>query len=224
MKLILSVGGSLISKKDGIDHAFVKSLVKKLVELKKNYDIIAFVGGGSLAREYIKSAKKIGVKENKKLDIIGIKVTQLNAELIRTSLGKHAFPKVVSNPEKIITSKKIIICSGWKPGWSTDYDAVIAAKKQNVHRVINLTNIDYVYDKDPNKYQNAKPIKNMMWDDMLKIISKFKWKPGLNLPFDPRASIFAQKNRIEVIIINGKKLNELQKYLNGKDFRGTRIY
>jgi len=47
---------------------------------------------------------------------------------------------------------------GWKPGWSTDYDAVIMAKNISADAIINMSNIDYVYDSDPKKNRNAKKL------------------------------------------------------------------
>ncbi len=223
MKLVISAGGSLISKEKGIDYSYIKKFSKKLIELSKEYNLIIFVGGGRTARDYIQAAKKIGISKSNELDEIGIRATLLNAELIRISLGKHAFPEIFSNPKKIPKNfKKIIVCSGWKPGWSTDYDAVLTAKIQKINTVINLTNIDYVYEKDPKKFPNAKPIKKLNWKEMLKLISQ-SWKPGMNTPFDPLACKLAEKNKIRVVLINGTKLKEVQKYLKGKKFKGTII-
>ena len=50
-----------------------------------------------------------------------------------------------------------------------------------------------------------------------------KWDPGMNVPFDPIASKVANESNMEVAIMNGKKLDNLENYLNGKEFRGTVI-
>ena len=71
--------------------------------------------------------------------------------------------KIITDPnKKVKTNKDIIVGAGWKPGWSTDYDAVLIAKNHNVKTIINLTNIDYVYDKNPSEFPDAKPLKELI--------------------------------------------------------------
>jgi uridylate kinase len=115
-----------------------------------------------------------------------------------------------------------MLAAGWRPGFSTDYDAVILGKYFGAKRVINLSNIDYVCDKDPNKFPEAKIIKEISWDDFRKIVGD-KWDPGMNAPFDPIASKIAQEAQMEVAILNGRKIKNLEKCLNGEKFRGTLI-
>jgi uridylate kinase len=99
----------------------------------------------------------------------------------------------------------------------------LLAKTYNSDTIINLTNIDYVYDKDPNKFKDAKPFKEISWKDYLKLIEQ-KWIPGLSAPFDPIASKLAQKFKFKVVILNGKKIKNLKNYLENKKFTGTIIY
>lgn len=128
--------------------------------IKKGKRFILFVGGGKICREYQKTAKILGIKDSKTLDTIGISATFLNANLVRAIFGKIAYPSVLSCPlEKIKTEKKILVFGGFKPGWSTDFDAVLMAKNLKEKTVVNLSNIDFVYDKDPTKFKGAKPLK-----------------------------------------------------------------
>jgi uridylate kinase len=136
--------------------------------------------------------------------------------------GNIAENLIVTNPtSKIKFNKKILIAAGWKPGWSTDYDTVLLAKNLKVNTIINMSNIDYVYDKDPKKNKNAKKIKNISWKDFRKIIGN-KWKAGLNKPFDPVAAKEAEKLGLKVSII-GKSLRNFENLLNNKKFDGTII-
>ena len=124
--------------------------------------------------------------------------------------------------KKFKKKKKIVVAAGWLPGCSTDKDAVLLAKNLGARSLINLTNIDHVYDKDPRKFKNAKPIKEIRWKNFRRIIGN-KWKSGLNLPFDPVASRLAQKLELKVAILKGTNLENLKKYLKGKKFKGTII-
>jgi uridylate kinase len=154
---------------------------------------------------------------------MGINVTHMNAYFVKTIFGDLAHPEVITNPtKKIRLIKPVVIGAGWKPGCSTDYDAVLLAENLGAKTVINLTNIDYVYDSDPRKNPNAKPIKQMSWKE-LRAQFGTEWKPGLNSPFDPVASKKAQRLGLRVITANGKKLKNLVNILDGANFRGTII-
>jgi uridylate kinase len=119
-------------------------------------------------------------------------------------------------------NKNIVIGGGWKPGWSTDYVATMIAQEYDIKTVINLSNIDYVYTADPKIDKNAVKIKNIDWKNFRKIVGS-KWVPGMNKPFDPIASKKAEQLGLKVVIMNGKKLVNLEKFLNGGEFLGTVI-
>ena len=147
----------------------------------------------------------------------------MNAEFIRAIFSKQAYEKVINNPEdQIDTDKLIIVGAGYKPGHSSDMDAVLLAKNFEADTLINMSNIDLVYDKDPNKYDYAKPIKQSNWDDFLEIIGD-DWVPGKNVPFDPVASKRSKENGLKVIILNGKNIDNLKNCFDEKDFVGTVI-
>ena len=119
-------------------------------------------------------------------------------------------------------NKPVLVGSAYEPGHSSDYDAILAAKNLGAKKLINLSNIDYVYDSDPKKNPNAKKIEQISWAEYRKIIPK-EWISGLNSPFDPTASEIAEKEGIQVIIMNGKPIDNLAKCLNGEKFFGTII-
>ena len=217
---VLSLGGSLVCP-DEIDVLFLRKFKNFLLKwIKRKKKFLIFVGGGKIARRYQKAAKKFKVKDED-LDWIGISATVLNAQLLKSIFGKFAFQKVLTDPlKKIKTKKKIIVFGGWKPGRSTDFDCVLAAKNFGAKRVINLSDIDFVYDKDPKKFKDAKPFKKISFDGLLKITGK-KWRPGANLPFDPEAVKLAKREKIKIIFLNGRNFKNLEKVFLGKKFKGT---
>ncbi|MFH1209718.1 MAG: UMP kinase [archaeon] len=221
--IVISVGGSLIVP-DKIDVNFLKEfhdLIVKYVE--KGVRFIIITGGGKTARNYQDAAKHIHDLRDYDVDWLGIYGTRVNAHLLRAIFYKFAHNRVLKNLEDEIKFKeKVLISGGWKPGFSTDYCSIILAKHFNVKSVVNLTNTDYVFNKDPKKHSNARPIKEISWDNFIKMMPK-KWSPGLNVPFDPVASREAKNNGIEVNIIHGKSLKNLENYLNGRRFVGTKI-
>lgn len=225
--IIISLGGSLIVP-DEIDWKFVKNF-KALIEgqIKKGYKFIIITGGGKLARKYIEASTKadrIITSEDK--DWLGIHATRMNAHFIRTIFRKHAHPRINKNPHDLEDfydfKESILVAAGWRPGFSTDYDAVVLAKYLNIKSIINLSNIDFVCDKDPRKFPDCKKIKEISWKEFRKMVGD-KWDPGMNAPFDPIASKLAQEEGIEVAIMNGKNLKNLENFFAGKGFKGTKI-
>lgn len=221
--IVISVGGSLIVPEE-IDVSWIKNFKKMLEKyISKGYRFILISGGGKTARKYQNAAKEVAELKRDDLDWLGIHSTRLNAHLIRTIFRARAHPKIIKNPnEKIIFREKILVAAGWKPGFSTDYDAVLLAKNFNVKKIINLSNIDYAYTKDPRKYKDAKLIKEISWKEFRKIVGN-KWDPGLSAPFDPIASREADRLKLEVAIMNGKNIKNIENYLNNKKFIGTII-
>lgn len=194
-----------------------------ILKFTKNKKFIIICGGGRTCRKYQEAAGKVTKLEHEDLDWLGIHATRLNAHLMRTIFRDYAYSRIIKNPdEKIDLDKPILIAAGYKPGSSTDYDAVLLAKNFGVKTLINLTDMNYVYDKDPDKYKNAKPFKRMRWKDYRKI-SGSVWNPGLSLPFDPVAAKEAQKSNLKVVIMNGRNIRNLENFLKGKGFEGTVI-
>lgn len=224
--IVISLGGSLIVPEE-IDWQFVKKF-KSIIEeeIKKGFRFIIITGGGRTARKYIEAGAKVNGMDAEDKDWIGIHATRMNAHFIRTIFKKYAHPTINKNPydlESFLKAKEpILVASGYRPGNSTDYIAILLAKQFGTKKVANLSNIDYVCDKDPKKYKNAKKIKNISWADFQKIVGD-KWDPGSNVPFDPVASKMAAKEGIEVSILNGQKLGNFKKYLDGEKFVGTVI-
>ena len=216
---VLSVGGSLIAP-DGINTSFIGQFKKSILASQHRFVIV--VGGGKTCRNYQDAARSISPLSAKDLDWIGIAATHLNAELVRSVFCQYAHERITINPSrKAKTSKKIIVAAGWKPGHSTDYDAVCLAKTYGAQTIINMTNVDYLYDKDPKEYSDAKKITEATWPQLQKIVGT-AWKPGLNRPFDPIATKLAAKLKLSLILI-GSDVRNFENVLQNQPFKGTTI-
>ncbi len=221
--IIISLGGSLIIP-DQLDTDFLKSFKELILSyVAKGKRFVIITGGGKINNRYNEAAKKLGDTLDEDLDWIGIAALKLNAELVRVIFSEQANKKVVDNFSKPFSfEKSIVVGSAYEPGHSSDYDAILAAINLGAKKLINLSNIDYVYDSDPRVNPNAKKIEKISWADYRKIIPA-KWISRLSSPFDPTASELAQKEGIEVVIMNGKPIDNLARYLNGESFSGTQI-
>ena len=195
-----------------------------LRKVKEGFSFYIVTGGGKLARRYQDAAKEArGDLSSEDADWIGIHSTRLNAHLMRTIFSEYSRDRIVKDPTKSLRANDpVIIGSGWKPGWSTDYCSVLAAKKIGAKKMVNLSNIDYVYEKDPRSHPEAKKFETISWSDFRALIPK-EWDPGLSSPFDPIAAKEAESLKLEVAIMNGAKLEEFEKYLDGETFAGTTI-
>ncbi len=222
--VVLSVGGSIVSPHDGDGVVIVKRLRTMLFAfVKKGYQFVIVVGGGAPARDFQGRLKKLGIKDDKSLDWMGIFATHLNARYFGRVLYPHAKSKIVTDPVKHKkTSDAIVIAGGHKPGASTDHVAAQLAKKYGASYMVNLSNVSYIYSADPRKVKNAKRYVALNWKQMQKIVGT-KWSPGLHTPFDPIATKVCRKNDIDVAVIGGDKLGELKNLLSGKKFKGTWI-
>jgi uridylate kinase len=225
--IVISVGGSLIVP-DQIDTVFLKKL-KSLITHEiatRGRHFIIIAGGGKTARRYQDAAAEVTELDPEDLDWMGIHATRLNGHLLRTVFREIAYPEMVTNPDDILNiseNESLIIAAGYRPGASTDLRAIQIAVHRKAQKVINLSNIDYVYTADPKKDFEAEKIESISWTEFQKLIPS-EWDPGLSSPFDPVAAHEAKKDGLEVAIINGTKLGELQNYLDKKPFIGTRIH
>jgi uridylate kinase len=147
----------------------------------------------------------------------------VNGELLRRMMRAWCVEDLVTDPTAVtVFAGRILIAAGWKPGFSTDNDAVVLAQRFSAGTVINLSNIARVYTDDPKKNPSAKPVEQLSWSEMLAIVGS-EWSPGKNTPFDPTAARAAAQSRIRVIFAEGRNLSNLSAILSGQAFAGTTI-
>jgi uridylate kinase len=222
-RTIISLGGSLFVP-DNVDVDFLrafKKIIEERVALGERFAII--VGGGKVARNYMQAGYDLAALPREQMDWIGIYTTRLNAEFMRIVFGTLAHGEIVMDPTIALdVAEPVIFGAGWKPGCSTDHDAVLMAGAFGAQKLLNLSNTNYVYDKDPRTNPDAQALPSLTWDQYRALIPA-EWTPGLSTPFDPIASKEAQSLGLEVMIINGTKLQEVEKCLRGEAFDGSTI-
>lgn len=221
---IISLGGSIFFPNE-INIEFIKSfynLIKDRVE--KGDKFIIITGGGRLARLY--QGALLEIKKNStdiERDWVGIFATQSNCKFIKAIFGDLACDDFIFNPtQKIEFNKPIMFGAGYEPGCSTDMDAVLVAQTYGIKTIVNISNIEKIYTKDPNKFEDAEPLDNISWDELAKIVGE-KWTPGMNSPFDPIASKLAKELNLKVVALGGKNIQNLYNFFNGNEFEGSVI-
>ncbi len=224
---VLSVGGSIIAP-DKPDTSFLRAFRTAIAEyLEKNSEdkLIFVIGGGAPARIYQNALREVSEEASSSLqDWIGIKATHLNAMLVKAVFAPLCEDDVVTDPtsEEISFSGRILVAGGWKPGFSTDTDAVYLARRYGAKKVINLSNISKVYTDDPRKNPDAVALDSISWRDFRKMVGD-EWVPGKNTPFDPVASRMAEESGIIVVAADGRDIPNTISILEGKEAVGTVI-
>ena len=159
---VLSLGGSIVAP-EKVDVEFLtrfKASIAGYLEERKDARLILTVGGGAPARIYQEAARKISPSSSaEELDWLGIRATHLNGALVRAVFSEYVENELVTDPTGDFSfDGRILVAAGWKPGFSTDTDAVYLARKFGAKTVVNLSNIKKVYTDDPRKNPDAKPL------------------------------------------------------------------
>ena len=223
---VISVGGSIVVP-DGVDVEFVSGFVSSLrtrLERRPEAKLALVIGGGSTARAYQRSAKKLASNvDADTLDEIGIAATRLNAQVIRAAFGSLCKDPVFTDPTRVRSiAGRVLVGGGWKPGFSTDNVTVHLAEALGADTLVNLSNIRQIYTADPKTDPDATPLDTVSWDELRRIVGD-EWVPGANTPFDPVATRRAAELGMTVIAADGRDLANLEALLDGRAFVGTTI-
>lgn len=223
---VISLGGSIIAPR-GVDTEFLKGftrLVEDYLGTDEARKLIIVCGGGGLARDYQAALRGLAPDaRSEDLDWVGIAATRVNGELLRRIFHRWCVEDLVTDPTAVsVFAGRIMMAAGWKPGFSTDNDAVVLAQRFSASTLINLSNVAKVYSDDPKKNPSARPMDRLSWKEMLAIVGE-EWTPGKNTPFDPTAARAAAASRIKVVFAEGRDLANLSRVLEGGEFVGTTI-
>ncbi len=213
---MISLGGSVLIENFSIDTDFLNGLFSILNKLDR---FAVVVGGGSVARIY--TSLKL---DNSLLDILGIKITRVNAFAVKSLYEENTLDnaKFITSLEEITKDDKRIFSGGFFPGFTTDACSVLLAERMRINRVINISNIEGVYDKDPHKSKDAKLIRRMSFKDFLNLGLEASRKPGSNFIFDLVGIKLAERSSIDLAFV-GKNLKEIEKAIKGEEFFGSLV-
>jgi len=162
----------------------------------------------------------------KVLGLIGIATTKLNARVIAGMFNKKdKIPNSLEEIKKELKTNRIVICGalGFSYKTTTDGNAAEIARYLKARALLNITNVDGLYNKDPRRYKDARIIARINFTDFNKIVNKINYRTGQHFVLDQRAANVIKKSRIQTIILNGHKLKNLKDYLDGKKYTGTVI-
>jgi uridylate kinase len=225
MHVVLSIGGSSIIPDGKPDLGFLKAVSGLIRKSKNSFGILC--GGGTVARLYANAARELGAGEYE-ADSIAIRSTKQNAHLLITALkgaGVDVFDRVIDDFEfakEPARESKVVVMGGTIPGITTDTDSVLLAEAIGARRLVNVSNVDAIYDSDPRKNPGAKKYQKMGYDELISLASMSdKRMAGTNFVFDMLACKLIARSKIETHFVSFRKMDDLESAVEGKKHSGT---
>lgn len=222
-KVLLKLSGEALagSNKTGINFDRVLEFANEISEVAKMGTSVGIVvGGGNFWRG----------RANKHMDRctadhIGMLATTMNALALQDALRQIGCESRVqtgiemrqiaefyikNRATRHMEKGRVVIfgCGTGSPFFSTDTAAALRAAEINAEAVLKATNVDGIYDKDPNKYEDAKKIKKIEYIDVL--------NKKLNV-MDSTATTLCMDNNIPIIVFDINKKGNLKKVIEGKN-------
>jgi uridylate kinase len=217
MRVVLRIGGSVVASPVNTDLMGKYAKIVKTLK-RHDHDVGVVVGGGSLAREFITIAKKLGLEEQAQ-DEVAISVSRLFAQLFLKKLRGMSCGKValtLDDAAECISKGKVFVMGGLKPGITTDAVAALVAERVNADLLVKGTDQDGVYNKDPRKHVNAVKLDRLSFDDLSTVFSESTHKAGMHQIIDPEAVKLLKRERVRLIIVNGFKPENILAAVDGK--------
>jgi len=221
--IVIKFGGSLLFSEGGTINYKIITEFCDLIKNDKDYDSIVIVcGGGKIARQYIKAIREF--TENEILcDMIGIDISRINSRLIVANMNEFAYPQVPESFEELSTAiitSKIVVMGGLQPGQSTTSVAIQVAEFLKAERLIILTDVDGIYDKDPKVFDDAKLLKELNYDSLQKIILEISGDKqaaaGEYRIFDAVSLQILKRSNVIVSVISGSNLDQFKELWNNE--------
>ncbi|HTP54342.1 MAG TPA: UMP kinase [Thermoplasmata archaeon] len=223
--VVVSIGGSVLLTGDG-DREYLEGLAAMLRRLGRRLPLVVTTGGGRTAREYIGLGRSLGLTEVE-LDELGIEVTRLHAHLLAARIGPPAPshpPESVRATVAALRTGSPVVLGGTEPGHTTDGVAALLAVRLRAARVVNATDVDGVYDRDPRTHPGARRIPSIGWPAFREmVLAGTTGEAGQNFLFDRLGAELLSRAAIPLRVVAGRALLNLESAIAGRRFSGTTV-
>jgi len=231
-RVLIKFSGEALAGKEGYGINseilnYVADEIKKVVEADVEVGIV--IGGGNIIRGV--STSKDGVIPRSSADHMGMLATVINGIALQEALEKKdvkvrlqsaiemdkvAEPFVVRRAIRHLEKKRIVIFAGGtgNPFFTTDTGATLRGIQINADIVIKATKVDGVYDKDPNKFDDAKKLDVISYDQALEDSIKV---------MDDTSIALAKDNSIPIIVCDMFKAGNILDIIKNKNFKNCSI-
>ena len=206
MRVVVRIGGSVVASPPNPE--IMSKYAGLLRELKEQrHELVVVVGGGSVARDFIRIAKDMGLSEFDQ-DEVAIGVSRLFAQLLAMKLGdlgSGSVPTSVDEAVQELNTGKIVVMGGVRPGMTTDAVAAMVAEQVGAELLVKATDVDGVFTRDPKKHPNAKKIDELDFDDLSRLFEENRHKAGIHQILDSKAVKVLERSRVRMVVVNGFK-------------------
>ena len=230
-RVLVKFSGEALAGEDGygINTQILKYIADEIEDLVRNsVEVAVVVGGGNIIRGV--SAAKDGIIKRTSGDYMGMLATVINAVALQEALehnGVYARVQSAIKLEQIAETfivrrakrhlekgRVVIFAAGTgNPFFTTDTAATLRATEIEASMIIKATKVDGVYDKDPNKFPDAKKLDIISYEDAMNDHIKV---------MDDTSIALAKDNSLPIVVCDMFKKGNLLKIING-DFSSASI-
>lgn len=221
-RIVIKLSGSIFGQ--DTNESLIGEYAEMLLSINNEIQPIVISGGGKIARHYINLARALGSDEAN-LDIMGIDVSRLNAKLLQAALQEKAYPKIPKTLEEVaiaVESGRIVVTGGLHPGQSTNATSALIAEIVKASKFLNATDVDGIYDSDPNLNKDARLLKKITIQECMRILESESFIAGTYDLMDIVALKVIERSKIPTRILRSETLN-IKNAVENKNYVGTEI-
>ncbi|MCK9241419.1 UMP kinase [Desulfocurvus sp.] len=228
-RVLLKLSGEALAgtKKFGIDPESVSAFSKEIAEVvRMGLEVALVIGGGNIFRGMAASAKGMDRAQG---DYMGMLATVMNALAVQDGLEKAGVQtrvmsaitmREVSEPYirrravRHLEKGRVVICAAGtgNPYFTTDTAAALRAAELHCQAILKATRVDGVYDKDPEKHDDAKLFHKLSYIDVLNKRLKVMDSTAISLAMD---------NEMPICVFNLFQTGNIKKVVTGEDVGTT---
>lgn len=214
MKVVLRIGGSVLGSPPSA--RVVNAYSDVIADLNhEGHSIGVVVGGGGVAREYIKSASQMGLSPYQQ-DTVAIHASRLNARLVAMKLGGvSSVPTSIDGMLQRLARNRVAVMGGLKPGITTDTVAATVADRWRADLLVKASDQNGIYTEDPRLNRRAKKLDSINYEKMKQILGGAH-RPGIHSIVDPVAVDRLLESRTRLVVFNGTDARGVLKAVHGE--------
>jgi uridylate kinase len=214
LKTVLRIGGSVLGSPP--DPKIVEGYARVISNLNfEGHSIAIVVGGGQVSREYIWSAKGMGLSSYQQ-DMIAIHASRLNARVVAMKLGGvSSVPTSIDGMLQRLARNRVAVMGGLRPGITTDTVAAIIAQRWSADLLVKASDQEGIYTADPRVDKKAKKFDKLSYQKMKEILGGAH-KPGIHSIVDPVAVEQLAGSKIRLVVLNGSNPRSVLKAIHGE--------
>ena len=221
-RVLLKISGEALADGFGFDYRKLHAIASQIFSVwEKGIQIVIVIGAGNIWR--YRDTTESGI-ERTASDAMGMLATIMNAVALQSAIEKLgavtrvcsainvpqlAEPYLRRRAERHMEKKRIVICAGGtgNPYFTTDSAAALRALELECDVILKASNVDGIYDKDPNKFKNAKKYDRVSFQEVIEKNLKV---------MDQSAFSLCREQNLPIVVFNFAKKGALLDAALGK--------